>query len=281
MKRRNEITFSRTEDSMNARKSTHNTNGQTLKELLVLILVMLFAITGFLKGIKIGYEFGLIWSVVGGLVGLIAGIIASIILVLLMLLIQRPYEILQKWWRPYPPVCENGTCRGYDSYELCKTPEETRKSAKHISPISYRCKCGNLYAGGTQSLCNQWVRILSDGRIQPYLKHRWYGRWRTDVSEQEKTITQSSDIGDRSISKKDLEKYLRLSQKLIIGHAVFTLITIIIALAIWRIWDPTWWLYLLILWAGPFTLTGDFVNIQYCKRRLGRFKDVEKENDRA
>ncbi|MHC4212370.1 MAG: hypothetical protein ACYSWP_03245 [Planctomycetota bacterium] len=89
-----------------------------------------------------------------------------------------------------------------------------------------------------------------------------------------------SDIGDRSISKEDLEKCLRKSQKRILGHLVFTLITIIFAVGIWWFWDPRWWVYLLILWVGPFSLTGDFINIQYCKKRLGRFNQVDVMNEK-
>lgn len=73
---------------------------------------------------------------------------------------------------------------------------------------------------------------------------------------------------DSSISKKDLEKYLYQSKKAMTGHAVFTLVTIILALVVWKIWSPRWWIYLLILWAGPFGLIGDFINIYYCKKRI-------------
>lgn len=75
-------------------------------------------------------------------------------------------------------------------------------------------------------------------------------------------------MSDTSIFKKDLEKNLLKSKKAVVWDIIFTAILVIVAFAVWKIWNPHWWIYLLILWAGPFTLVGDLINILYCKRKL-------------
>jgi hypothetical protein len=162
------------------RRSTKRGKGQTLNELLALLMIISFMIAGLLKGVKIGNEFGVIGAIIGAVVGSIAGLVAALALILLIVLIYRPYEAFWKWWRPYPPVCENGTCVGYEAYETMKTPDEVRVNASDISPVCYRCKCGNHYGGGTKTLWNRWVRIMPDGTTRPYLKHRSFGRWKPD-----------------------------------------------------------------------------------------------------
>ena len=71
-----------------------------------------------------------------------------------------------------------------------------------------------------------------------------------------------------SRSKKDLEKYLFQSKKAIVAHIITTLVTVIVAFVVWKIWSPRWWIYLLILWAGPYGLIGDSINIWICKKKL-------------
>ncbi|MHC4103641.1 MAG: hypothetical protein ACYSR9_01775 [Planctomycetota bacterium] len=229
---------------------------------------MIFIIFGFMKGIQIGREYGLIWAIIGGIAGPVVGIVLTIILVFSIVLIIEPFVILGSWWRPEPPVCENGKCVGYESYEICDTPDDVQRNHEGFSPISYRCGCGNLY-GSKRGLRGQWqwVRILPDGSYQPYLKHSAYGRWKSDDVAQSTSAVDGFGIEDRSISKKDLEKYFHQSKKSMVGHVVFTLATIIVAFVVWKIWSPRWWIYLLILWAGPFGLIGDLINISYCKKR--------------
>ena len=72
----------------------------------------------------------------------------------------------------------------------------------------------------------------------------------------------------KSDFEKELEKNLRKSKKAIVTHFIFMGMTVIVAFAVWWIWSPCCWVYLLILWAGPFTLVGDLINIWYCKRKL-------------
>jgi hypothetical protein len=69
-------------------------------------------------------------------------------------------------------------------------------------------------------------------------------------------------------SRKDLEKYLVQSKKAIIGHIITMVLTVFIAIGIKFIWDPRWWIYVLVLWAGPYGLIGDYSNIWYCKKKL-------------
>ena len=69
-------------------------------------------------------------------------------------------------------------------------------------------------------------------------------------------------------SEKDFVKNLQQSKKRMVGHFIFTVMTVVIAFVVWKIWNPRWWIYFLILWAGPFALVGEFINIWYCKRKM-------------
>ena len=77
---------------------------------------------------------------------------------------------------------------------------------------------------------------------------------------------ESSDCD--TFAKKDLEKYLYQSKRAMVMNIVFASISIIVAFAVWMIWSPSWWVYLLILSAGLFGLVGDTINIWYCKKKL-------------
>lgn len=249
--------------------SFHRSSGQTLNELLVVIMAVIFLSFGFLKGIQIGREYGLAWAIIGGIVGPVVGIVLTVALVLVIALIYEPFNIFGRWWRPHPPICENGKCVGYESYEICGIPDDIQKTCEGFSPISYRCGCGNLY-GSKRGLRGQrqWVRIFPDGSHQPYLKHSAYGRWKSDDAAQSSSAIGGSGIKYKSISKKDLEKCLHQSKRAMVGHVIVTLVTVIAAFVVWKISSPRWWIYLLIVWVGPFGLIGDFINIWYCKKKI-------------
>jgi cytochrome c-type biogenesis protein CcmH/NrfF len=73
---------------------------------------------------------------------------------------------------------------------------------------------------------------------------------------------------NESYSKKELEKCLLRSQKAVTAHVITLIVTLLIALGIKLAWDPRWWIYVLILWVGPYGLVGDGINIWYCKKKL-------------
>lgn len=153
----------------------------TLIDLLVLWLVLLGAAGGFLVGKELGSDYGLLGKVIGGIVGPIAGVAAALVATLLIALISEPFDRFWRWWRPYLPVCEDGTCSGRDGYRPCEIPEDVCKTVKGLCSRGNRCKCGNVYATGYDyPMRNRWVRVLPDGKIRPYLKHGLFGRWRPD-----------------------------------------------------------------------------------------------------
>lgn len=201
-------------------------------------MALIFICVGLIQGIQIGNKFGSKWAIIGGIAGLLIGIILFLLLISATILIYKPFEIFKKLWRPDLPICENGKCVGYESYKICKTPDETIKNMEGFSPISYLCNCGNLYASrrGKRGQWH-WMRILPDGSVQPYLKHSVYGRWKPDESEQTSPDMIKTDISNRSVSVKDVERYLHQSQKAIAGHVIFTLVTLIAAFIIWNTWN--------------------------------------------
>jgi hypothetical protein len=149
--------------------------------LLVLILVICCAIYGLSYGIKLGSSYGILGKIIGGFVGPILGVAAALLLTALLILIYAPFDIFVQWWRPYPPCCENGTCRGWDSYTSRATPQELLWTEKGLSSTCWRCNCGNMYAGGYGcGMRNRWVRVLPDAQVRPYLRHRSFGPWLPD-----------------------------------------------------------------------------------------------------
>src|SRR4051812_27709790 len=155
--------------------------GQTAGELFFLLLITLSAIWGFSLGARLGSTYGILGKTISAVVGLIAGVVATVLAGFLAALAEEPLDRFWRRWRPYPPVCENGTCAGRHDYETTKVPEETVAAVKGLSWLGYRCKCGNIYAGGYgYGMQNRWVRILPDGQIRPYLTHRVLGRWQID-----------------------------------------------------------------------------------------------------
>jgi len=164
---------------------THNhisrTKGVTNLELLVFVLIAVCAWAGVVHGIKIGASYGTPGKWIGGIAGLITGVVAAGVYVFVAALINEPFDRFWRWWRPYPPMCENGKCEGLRANETCKIPEDIIQKIKGISWLGWRCKCGNLCAGGFgYGMRNRWVRVLANGEIRPYLKHRSFGRWIPD-----------------------------------------------------------------------------------------------------
>jgi len=157
--------------------------GFTLIELLVFLWILIFAVIGSSIGKAFASQYGPWWSILGAVIGFLAGIIVAFALFALFILILDLIIKFGAWWRPNPPVCENGCCHSYD-YESTDTPLSARKHVEGISRHAYRCKCGNLYTKlGYMSLKTQWVRILSDNTVQPLLKHCVFGRWKPDTSD--------------------------------------------------------------------------------------------------
>ncbi len=156
--------------------------GFTLIELLVFLWILAFAISGLVRGIRFASQYGPWWSVLGAVLGFLAGIIVGVALFIVFVAVFWQAGRFCMWWRPFPPVCENGSCRAND-YESTQTPLPVRKHVDAILHYAYRCKCGNLYTKiGCIRLKTQWVRILSDNTVQPYLKYFPFGRWKPDGS---------------------------------------------------------------------------------------------------
>ncbi|MDH4201954.1 MAG: hypothetical protein OEV87_03590 [Phycisphaerae bacterium] len=73
---------------------------------------------------------------------------------------------------------------------------------------------------------------------------------------------------------KDAEKYLIQSKKAMLGNIIFASVSITFAFIVWIIWNPAWWVYLVILSGGLFGLVGDLVNIGYCKKKIRDNKGI-------
>jgi len=152
----------------------------TLTEMLAMLLVLFCALSGVLVASRLAAGHGVLLAVACGALGFLAGAVAGIIaLFIIVVAVWVPRDVFWQWWRPYPPPCENGTCRRRD-YRIVSVPEADRK-IEGLSPIRWICKCGHVYASGTsRGLEGRWVRVLPEGKIRPYLKHRFAGRWRPD-----------------------------------------------------------------------------------------------------
>jgi hypothetical protein len=163
-------------------QATDGKPGFTLIEILVILWIFIFALAGARRGMLFACQYGYWWTLFGAVIGFLAGAIGAIVLLLLFVLICQLIAKFCVWYRSFPPVCENGSCRVKD-YKSTETPLLVRKHVKGILYHAYRCNCGNLYTKlGCMSLKTQWVRILSDNTVQPYLKHYLFGRWKPDTS---------------------------------------------------------------------------------------------------
>jgi hypothetical protein len=148
---------------------------------LLVLLLVLGAVVGFGWGVQAGSHHGTAGAVIGGIVGLLVGVVAAALVAFLVALVSAPLARFGRWWRPYPPVCRNGTCIGVGHYEIQETADGLRTRVEGLSNICWRCRCGDLYAGGyAGGLQNPWVHLLSDETIRPYLRHGLFGRWKSD-----------------------------------------------------------------------------------------------------
>ncbi len=152
---------------------------------MVLLLAFFGAVVGFFYGQDFGSRYGVFVGLAGGVLGAVVGLLGTLLAAFLLLLVLWPLdtlvERLARWWRPYPPVCENGTCAAREAYTDCEIPQEVVKRVRGLCRTGYRCKCGNVYATGYDyGMQRRFLRVLPDGRIQPYVRFRVFGRWRAD-----------------------------------------------------------------------------------------------------
>ena len=117
-------------------------------ELLCFLLVIICALVGVFHGVNLGSSHGMLGRIIGGIGGFLVGVFAAVAAIFIVALINEPFERFWRWWRPYPPVCENGTCNGFRGYNLAEIPEDLLRRVKGLSHLGWRCKCGNIYAGG-------------------------------------------------------------------------------------------------------------------------------------
>lgn len=152
-----------------------------LFDLLMLVLLVLSALTGLYWGIELGSAYGFLGRPIGGVLGAAAGVIGAVLVTLTIFVASEPFDRFWRWWRPYPPACENGTCAGQDDYSRCEIPEDVVRRVRSLARFGKRCRCGNIYGGGCDyPLLNRWVRVLPEGTVRPYLRHRPFGRWIRD-----------------------------------------------------------------------------------------------------
>lgn len=114
----------------------------------------------------------------GGIVGFGGGLIAGFGLMFLLDLANWPFEAWQRKHRPYPPPCRNGKC-GTDDYKVVRTPAGFYPRF-HISPVGWRCGCGDLYVG-TQD-CRFLQINEAEGKLIPYLRYRMFKPWEPDTA---------------------------------------------------------------------------------------------------
>jgi hypothetical protein len=149
--------------------------------MLFLLFLFFCGFSGCMAGLEVASSGGFWGHLLGALVGFVAGVLGAVLVGLLAALTYTPIEWFRDWWRPYPPVCANGCCRGLGDYQIASVPDEVCAAKKGMSRVGWRCQCGNLYAGGyAHGFLNRFVRILPDGSIRLYLKHRILGRWVPD-----------------------------------------------------------------------------------------------------
>lgn len=128
--------------------------------------------------------------------GLIAGVVGAVLLALVIAIASQPVNTFWRWWRPYPPACENGTCVSPRDYRPSEIPEDVVRRVRGLSRFGNRCRCGNVYAGGCDyPLLNRWVRVLPDGEVRPYLMHRVFGKWKLDETTVVSKAAESKAIG--------------------------------------------------------------------------------------
>lgn len=147
--------------------------------LILIALASLFvcAITGAMAGLRMTAGHGLPLRVLGAMAGFAAYFILIPAAMTAVLLTQ---DLFWRWWRPYPPPCESGTCRRWRDYKTEYAPEAERR-IEGLSPVRWTCSCGHVYAAGVNNgLERCWFRVLPGGEIRLYLRHGYAGRWQQD-----------------------------------------------------------------------------------------------------
>lgn len=150
-----------------------------------LMVLLLSVIVGIHYGDRFGSDYGILVRIVGWLLGpVIVTLLAFGTWLLLYLVIVDPIERILTWWRPHPPPCENKTCTHAAGYRAYKLPDDVARRWKGLASWGRQCGCGRVYAGGNDSpLRDRWVRVLPDGSLRPYLRHRLFGRWKPDRAD--------------------------------------------------------------------------------------------------
>lgn len=152
-----------------------------LTDLLLMILALVCSMTGVAWGIKFGSALGIWGAILGSGLGLMAGVAGAVLTVLAIAVASEPFDAFWRRWRPYPPTCENGTCTHRQDYCRTEIPEDVVARVRGLSRFGHRCRCGNVYGGGCDyPLLNRWIRVLPNGQVRPYLRHRILGRWIPD-----------------------------------------------------------------------------------------------------
>lgn len=152
---------------------------------LEMAIVCIFFLALFAGGYW-GSEFARNYGVLAQLAGLVLGAVVMGALaigarILLLVVVAEPFDKFARWWRPFPPPCENGTCRHQSDYERYELPPELVERWTGLARSGYRCRCGHVYGCGCDwPLLNRFVRVLPDGSLRPYLRYLPFGPWRPD-----------------------------------------------------------------------------------------------------
>lgn len=162
--------------------------GQSNIDFIAFFLAVFGLLVGILLGADYGSRFGVLGGLLGALVGAVVGFLGTLLATFLLTFALLPLDCLldrfSRWWCPYVPACENGTCVEGEGYSACEIPEEVVKRVKGLCRTGYRCKCGHVYATGYDyGMQRRFIRVLPDGTIRPYLRHRIFGRWRPDEGQ--------------------------------------------------------------------------------------------------
>jgi hypothetical protein len=152
---------------------------------MVVVTALLGALVGCSLGADLASDLGTFGKLIGGLIGAVAGFLGTIVSCVLMVAALSPLdwlvERIGRWWCPFPPICESGTCMKETHYTDCEIAEEVVARVRGLCRRGHCCRCGNVYATGYDyGMQRRFIRVLPDGAISPYLRHRVFGRWRVD-----------------------------------------------------------------------------------------------------
>ena len=111
-------------------------------EFMVAFLALCGAMVGFSYGLDFGWHYGVLAGLAGGVLGAGVGLLGTFLAMFLLVLVLSPLDTLAgrfaRWWRPFPPPCENGTCIGRDAYRRCEIPEEVVNRVRGLCRSGYR-----------------------------------------------------------------------------------------------------------------------------------------------